>query len=154
LVHDGSYESTHPSTVEPDRLIFMDGILQSRRSGDASYHESLVHPAMFSHKNPRRVAIVGGGDGAILREVLKHNTVQNVVVIEECQMVIDLIRQHLPDYIDCSPFLKGLHSCFDDPRVLLVNENPYKWFGEHTGSSATGTGSDIKPFDVVLIDEE
>jgi spermidine synthase len=46
------------------------------------YHEALVHPALFSHSNPKRVAIIGGGEGATLREVLKHNTVSEAIMIE------------------------------------------------------------------------
>ena len=83
LLNDGSYESLHPEFFAPDRIVFLDGVLQSCKSGDAAYHEALVHPAMFAHENPRRVAIIGGGEGATLREVLKHNTVEKVIMITE-----------------------------------------------------------------------
>ena len=61
--NDGSYETLHPDLFRPDRIVFLDGLLQSRRSGDAPYHEALVHPILFAHKNPKRVAIIGGGEG-------------------------------------------------------------------------------------------
>eukprot|EP00979_Chaetoceros_neogracilis_P016343 scaffold7766_cov194-Chaetoceros_neogracile.AAC.1 len=67
---------------EPNRLVFLDGVLQSTRDGIESYHEALVQPAMFAHPDPKRVAIIGGGEGATLGEVLKHNTVDTVMMIE------------------------------------------------------------------------
>ena len=63
LSGDGSYQSRYPQFFEPDRIVFLDGVLQSRRSGDAQYHETLVHPGMFVHESPKRVAIIGGGEG-------------------------------------------------------------------------------------------
>jgi len=57
---------------DPDKILFLDGIIQSTLYGDAPYHESIVHPAMLVHPGPKRVAIIGGGEGATLREVLKH----------------------------------------------------------------------------------
>eukprot|EP00578_Thalassiosira_sp_NH16_P001000 CAMPEP_0181135586 /NCGR_PEP_ID=MMETSP1071-20121207/32726_1 /TAXON_ID=35127 /ORGANISM="Thalassiosira sp., Strain NH16" /LENGTH=550 /DNA_ID=CAMNT_0023222233 /DNA_START=86 /DNA_END=1735 /DNA_ORIENTATION=- len=83
LLHDEtSYESTHPDHFGPDKVLFLDGILQSTLYGDAPYHESIVHPAMIAHADPRRVAIIGGGEGATLREVLKHRSVEEVVILE------------------------------------------------------------------------
>jgi S-adenosylmethionine decarboxylase proenzyme len=69
LSRDDSYESLHPEFYKPDRLLYLEGILQSSLYGETSYHEALVHPAMLSHPNPKRVAIVGGGEGATLREL-------------------------------------------------------------------------------------
>ena len=92
------------STVGPDRLVFIDGILQSRRSGDASYHETLVHPTMFAHSNPKQILILGGGSNAVAREVLKHNTVQKLVMIEQ-EYLWKAQKEFLPDYSDCSKFV-------------------------------------------------
>ena len=105
LLDDGSYESLHPELFAPDRIVFLDGVLQSRKSGDASYHESLVHPAMFAHKNPRRVAIVGGGEGATLREVLKHNTVEKVIMIDIDKQMVELSKKTLPFWSDCNQLM-------------------------------------------------
>lgn len=60
LVNDGSYYAQHPELFRPDRIIALDGVVQSRFFGEAAYHEALVHPAMLSHPNPKRVAIIGG----------------------------------------------------------------------------------------------
>eukprot|EP00957_Ditylum_brightwellii_P021162 1595698-Ditylum_brightwellii.AAC.1 len=74
LSNDGSYQSQHPELFAPNKVVFLDGVKQSTLNGDAGYHESLVHPGMFAHDHPKRVAIIGGGEGATLREVLKHDT--------------------------------------------------------------------------------
>jgi spermidine synthase len=52
-----------PAFVTPDRLLFLDGTIQSMTSAERVYHEAMVHPAMFAHPNPKRVAILGGGEG-------------------------------------------------------------------------------------------
>ena len=88
LSGDGSYEARRPESFAPDRVLFLDGVIQSTLIGDAPYHESIVHPAMITHPNPKRVAIIGGGEGATLREVLKHKTVEEAAMIE-----IDEVRR-------------------------------------------------------------
>lgn len=98
LSGDGSYQSLHPELFEPDRIVFMGGTLQSRRLGDAAYHEALVHPGLFSHPNPKRVAIIGGGEGATLREILKHDTVEKVVMIDIDSMIVEISKEFLPGW--------------------------------------------------------
>ena len=149
LSGDGSYESLHPEFFQPDRLVFLDGVLQSRRSGDAAYHEALVHPGMFAHPNPKRVAIIGGGEGATLREVLKHNTVEKLIMIEIDEKMVSLSREFLPDWSDCS-MLKGKNgSCFEDPRVEVYYEDAFAWFIDRfSGDMETNT----EPFDVIIMD--
>lgn len=70
--------------------------MQSVSSGDGAYHEALVHPAMFARENPKRVAIIGGGEGATLREVLKHNTIERASMIEIDKQVVTVSRAYLP----------------------------------------------------------
>lgn len=65
LSNDGSYEARNKFLFRPDRLIFLDGWVQSTLFFEAAYHEALVHPAMFAHSSPKRVAIVGGGEGEL-----------------------------------------------------------------------------------------
>ena len=147
LSNDGSYESQHPELFAPDRIVFLDGVLQSRRSGDAPYHEALVHPVMFAHKNPKRVAIIGGGEGATLREVLKHKTVEKVVMIEIDQQMVELSRQYIPFWSDCSMLVGSAASCFEDERVEVYYEDAFKWFIDNF------SGDDrLEPFDVMIMD--
>ncbi len=147
--NDGSYESLNPKLFEPDRIVFLDGISQSRTSGDAAYHETLVHPAMFAHSAPKRVAIIGGGEGATLREVLKHKSVEKVVMIEIDEMMVNISREYLPFWSDCSTVIGGTPSCFDDARVEMRYEDAFKFFMDRFPSK---TASIEDPFDVIIMD--
>jgi len=153
LLNDGSYESTHPDLFAPDRIVFLDGVLQSRRSGDAAYHESLVQPALFAHSNPRRVAIIGGGEGATLREVLKHKTVEKVIMIDIDEQMVHLSRQHLPFWSDCSMLLNSSRSCFNDPRVETYYLDAFQWFIDRFATKDIDTEQVVEePFDVIIMD--
>jgi spermidine synthase len=149
LLDDGSYESQHPELFQPDRIVFLDGVLQSRRSGDAPYHEALVHPSMFAHDSPKRVAIIGGGECATLREVLKHNTVEKVVMIEIDKMMVDVSTEFLPEWSDCSNLIGSGKSCLDDPRVEMYYEDAFKWFIDRFSPDSE---EDEEPFDLIILD--
>jgi spermidine synthase len=149
LLNDGSYESLHPEFFEPDRIVYLDGVLQSRKSGDAAYHEALVHPSMFAHSYPKRVAIIGGGEGATLREVLKHKTVEKVMMVEIDEIMVNVSRQFLPSWSDCSDFVPNITSCFDDPRVEIHYIDAFQWF---VNSFPTGKSSTTDPFDIIIMD--
>ncbi|MCD6509110.1 MAG: polyamine aminopropyltransferase [Thermoprotei archaeon] len=98
--------------------LFLDGKLQTSSADEWMYHEALVHPIMLTHPNPRRVMIIGGGEGITLREVLKHNTVESVEMVDIDEEIIEL----------CKQYLKALHrGSFDDPRVKLVIEDGRKY---------------------------
>jgi spermidine synthase len=129
----------------------LDGVLQSRRSGDAPYHEALVHPAMFTHQNPKRVAIIGGGEGATLREVLKHNTVEKVVMIEIDEMMVMASREFLPEWSDCSNLVGSAPNCFDDSRTEVFFEDAFKWFIDRFSDGGALKGTE-EPFDVIIMD--
>jgi len=93
------------------RSLILDGYIQSAELDEYIYHESLVHPAMVLHPNPRRVLIIGGGEGATLREVLKHRTVERVVMVDIDEDVVNIAKQ----------YLKQMHrNSFDDPRAQIV----------------------------------
>ncbi len=73
------------------------------QADEVVYHESLVHPAMMAHEHgAERVAILGGGEGATLREVLKHSSVKEAVMIEIDAEVVSMCREHLPSMSNCS----------------------------------------------------
>jgi hypothetical protein len=150
LSGDGSYESRNPKFFRPDRLVFLDGVLQSSRAGDAAYHEGLVHPALFAHENPKRVAIIGGGEGATLREVLKHNTIETVVMIEIDELMVKVSKEHLPEWNDCSNLIGSRPNCLDDPRVELYYADAFAWFTDRFLS--TDSGLQAEPFDVIIMD--
>lgn len=93
------------------RVLVLDGVIQTTEADEFIYHEMMVHVPVLAHGGVRRVLIIGGGDGAMLREVLRHRAIQQVVQVEIDQSVIDLCRQYLPNHS------KG---AFEDPRAHIV----------------------------------
>ena len=89
----------------------LDGAVQTTEGDEFIYHEMLAHVPLFAHGAARRVLIVGGGDGGMLREVLRHPAVERVVQVEVDAGVIDTCREHLPNHSA---------GAFDDPRVEIV----------------------------------
>jgi len=92
------------------RVLVLDGIVQLSTADEAIYHEMLVHPAMLAHPAPRRVLIVGGGDGGTLRECLAHDP-DEVVMIDIDAELVRLAAEHLPTLSA---------GAFDDPRLRLI----------------------------------
>lgn len=140
-----------PEVASPDRFLFLNGALQSIKDHNHELHESLVHPAMFAHPNPKNIAIIGGGEGGSLREILKHNTVESVTMIEIDEMMIEIAREHLTHMNDCSDISGVAKVCFDDEIANIVIEDAHTWFMDRYGSGATKTASAEK-FDVVIFD--
>jgi spermidine synthase len=75
------------------RVLFLDGLVQTTEKDEFFYHEMLVHPALLRHPRPRRVLIIGGGDGGALREVLRH-PVERATLVEIDGRVIDVCKAH------------------------------------------------------------
>ncbi len=115
------------------RVLLLDGQIQSCELDEEVYHEALVAPAMAAHPAPRRVAVLGGGEGAVLREVLRHPSVESVVMVDIDGEVVAACRESL------EPFHRG---AFDDPRVTLVAADARAWLEE-------GRASEL---DVVVVD--
>lgn len=133
----------------PDRILFLDGTVQSLTSSEKEYHEALIHPAMFSHPKPTNVAILGGGEGGSLREVLKHNTVESVTMIEIDEELIGISREYLPTMSDCSDFVGRAENCFDDPLLNLLHQDGHKYFMDRYAKEEEITA---EKFDVIIID--
>lgn len=91
--------------------VALDGDLQSCAADEALYHEALVHPAMLWHPAPRRVLVMGGGEGATAREVLRHPGVEQAVMVDIDAEFVALCREHLADWN---------HTAFSDPRLDLL----------------------------------
>lgn len=115
--------------------------------GEVAAYESFVHPTMLVHNLPKRVLIFGAGAGASTREVLKHASVEEVVVVGADRSVITATREHLSGLRDCSDLVGSRKDCFDDPRVRIHYENPITWLSNHVSSKGGET-----PFDIVMID--
>lgn len=98
--------------------LYLDGSMQITEGDEHIYHESFVHPAMVIHPNPEKVLIVGGGDGGVLREVLKYNTVKKAVLVEIDERVIEVVKKYMPSVPQGS---------FSDPRAEIVIEDGFKY---------------------------
>ena len=83
-------------TEQFGRMLVLDGMVQATLGDEFIYHEMITHIAMFTHPAPRKVAVIGGGDGGAIREILKHPTVEQAVLIEIDGKVIEACREHLP----------------------------------------------------------
>lgn len=150
------YIAAHPEFFLPDRMLYLDGVIQSTLEGLAAYHEALVHPAMFTHPSPKRVGIVGGGECATLRETLKHNTVETVVMVEIDPVIVEVSKEYLPQWNDCSMFEGSSRYCMDDPRVEMYHLDALKWFRDRFSNEARLEGNELygteEKFDVVILD--
>ena len=78
--------------------LFLDGQIQSAEDDEALYHELLVQPAMLRHPSPKDVLILGGGEGATLREVLVHGSVRTATMVDLDGELVDLCRQYLETF--------------------------------------------------------
>lgn len=92
------------------RMLFLDGHVQLAEFDEAAYHESLVHPAVLSVPAARRALVIGGGDGAVVRELCRHKTLEQIEMVEIDRGVIDACEAHMP-------FLNN--GTYSDPRVKL-----------------------------------
>ena len=114
------------------RVMALDGIIQTTERDEFIYHEMLTHVPIFSHGSVENVLIIGGGDGGMLREVTRHDTVTGVTMVEIDRSVIEMCREYLP---------KHSNGAFDDPRLNLVISD---------GAEYVKT-TDAK-FDVIIVD--
>jgi spermidine synthase len=114
------------------RALFLDGQPQSAVADEFVYHEALVHPALVAHPGPKRVLIAGGGEGATLREVLRHPGVERAVMVDIDGELVDLCREHLAE----------MHQgAFDDPRAEVIAGDALAYLRGHD-----------EQFDAIVID--
>ncbi|MCM3877674.1 MAG: polyamine aminopropyltransferase [Thermoanaerobaculia bacterium] len=114
--------------------LFLNGHLQFSSVDEYRYHEALVHPAFAAAPRARRVAVLGGGDGLAVREVLKHPEVESVTLVDLDPAMTRLATKH--------PLFLALNGgSLRSPKVRVVNEDAMIWIEKETGL-----------FDVVLVD--
>jgi len=121
------------------KVLFLDGYVQSAQKDEHIYHECLIQPAMLSHPNPKKVLVIGAGEGATAREILYHPSVERVVLIDLDEELINLCKTHL------DTFHRG---AFDHPKVELRFQDGYSYLKE------CGEQFDIIVIDVVDAIEE
>lgn len=114
--------------------LFLNGNLQFHSRDEYRYHEALVHPAMAAHGAPKRVLVLGGGDGMAVREVLKHPSVEAVTLVE--------LDPHMTRLFAEQPLLRELNGdALRSPKLTIVNADAFAWLEQNPGS-----------FDVIVVD--
>lgn len=103
------------------RVLVLDGTVQTTEGDEFVYHEMLAHVPLFAHGRARRVLIIGGGDGGMLREVLRHGSVEHVTQVEIDEGVIEVCKRHLPSLSQ---------GAFEDPRLELVIADAARYVAE------------------------
>ena len=100
--------------------LFLNGNLQFSSTDEYRYHEALVHPAMLLSNNPKRVLVLGGGDGLALREILKYSSVEHVTLVD--------LDPEMTKLSNTFPLLAKLNqNSFNDRRVSVINEDAFIW---------------------------
>lgn len=113
------------------RVMTIDGKFMVTERDEFIYHDMIAHVPLLAHPEPKRVLIIGGGDGGTLREVLKHESVEYAEMCEIDGLVIDVARQYFPD-LSCE---------FDNPRAKISVCDGIEYINNVT-----------EPFDVILVD--
>ena len=96
------------------RMMMLDGVTQTTEADEFIYHEMLAHVPILAHGDAKKVLIIGGGDGGMLREVLRHTSVELCTMVEIDPSVVELSKQYLPNHSA---------GAFDDPRTHLVYDD-------------------------------
>ncbi|KAJ1455777.1 S-adenosyl-L-methionine-dependent methyltransferase [Pelagophyceae sp. CCMP2097] len=138
MTFDGQSDFQRVQVIETfsfGKTLVLDGKTQSAAGDEAIYHESLVHPSLLKHPNPKRIFIGGGGELATAREVLRHKSVETVVMVDLDKSVVDTCRQWLPEW-NCGST--------EDPRLELIYGDAKLYLEEYP--------ADAPRFDVIIMD--
>eukprot|EP00752_Nemacystus_decipiens_P004256 g3887.t1 len=125
IMFNGASDFQHIQVVETapfGKTLVLDGKTQSAQLDEFIYHETLVHPAMLAHPDPKRVYIGGGGELATAREVLRHKSVEKCVMVDLDKLVVDTSRDVLPEW--------GA-GVLDDPRLDLHYTDAHAFLREN-----------------------
>ncbi len=113
------------------KLLRLDGVIQLTEFDEANYHEMLAHVPLRTHKTPDNILVIGGGDGGIVREVVKYKKVKSIDLVEIDNEVIKISKKYLPN-ISC-----GL----EDKRVTIMNQDGAEYIKKCTNL-----------YDIIIID--
>jgi len=119
-------------TYDFGKVFLLDNLVMLTERDEFVYHEMLAHVPLFTHPDPRKVLVIGGGDGGTVREVLKHQGIEEVVLVEIDRLVVEAAMEYLPE----------VSSGLTDPRVTIRYEDGVR-FVEHAAENS---------FDVILVD--
>lgn len=120
-------------TLEFGRMMLLDGLVMVTERDEFIYHDMIVHPALFTHPNPKKVLVIGGGDGGSIREIIKHPEVELAVLCEIDGLVIEKSIEFLPSM--------AVEIDGNNPRVKLHVDDGLAYIRDHQ-----------KEFDIILVD--
>eukprot|EP00164_Ancoracysta_twista_P003074 GFYU01004102.1.p1 GENE.GFYU01004102.1~~GFYU01004102.1.p1 ORF type:complete len:285 (-),score=96.56 GFYU01004102.1:212-1066(-) len=113
------------------RVLVLDGVIQATERDEFAYQEMICNIPMMSHPNPKKVLVIGGGDGGVLREIAKHKSVESMTICEIDKTVIEMCKEHIPS-MACG---------FSDPRLTV-----------HIGDGFEFLKNNKDSFDVIITD--
>ncbi len=114
------------------RMLACDDMVMCTENDEYVYHEMIAHVPMLTHKQAKKALVIGGGDGGTVRELLKHDNMEEVVMVEIDETVVEASKAHLP----------GLSSALDDPRLHLIHDDGIKYVQQAPSET----------FDLVIVD--
>ncbi|OQX02673.1 MAG: spermidine synthase [Desulfobacteraceae bacterium IS3] len=118
-------------TTEHGIVLMNDGLFMLSEKDEFVYHEMIAHVPMFVHPCPKKVLVIGGGDGGAVREILKHPQIEKVVLVEIDELVVNACRKYMP----------FVSYALDDPKVQVVIDDGVKYVAKTK-----------EKFDVVIVD--
>ncbi|WP_026570813.1 MULTISPECIES: polyamine aminopropyltransferase [Sediminibacillus] len=118
-------------TEEWGNMLVLDGMVMTTQKDEFVYHEMVAHVPLFTHPNPKHVLVVGGGDGGVIREVLKHEQVETATLVEIDGKVIEYSKQYLPE----------IAGDLEDPRVDVKVADGFMHIAESE-----------RAYDVIMVD--
>jgi len=113
------------------KILLIDGVIMLTETDEFCYHEMIAHVPLCVHKKAQKVLVIGGGDGGTVREILKHDSVNEVDVCEIDEKVIEISKRHFP----------YLANSFDDPKVKIYCEDGNEFVQAHKNE-----------YDIIIVD--
>ncbi|WP_201008909.1 polyamine aminopropyltransferase [Paenibacillus glycanilyticus] len=118
-------------TEEFGTMLVLDGMVMTTVKDEFVYHEMVAHPVLFTHPNPEHVLVVGGGDGGVIREIMKHPKVKKAVLVDIDGKVIEYSKKYLPT----------IAGELDNPRVEVLVNDGFMHIHDHKNT-----------YDVIMVD--
>ncbi|MED4334527.1 polyamine aminopropyltransferase [Geobacillus stearothermophilus] len=118
-------------TAEFGNMLILDGMVMTTQKDEFVYHEMVAHVPLFTHPKPENVLVVGGGDGGVIREVLKHPSVKKAMLVEIDGKVIEYSKKYLPE----------IAGKLDDPRVEVKVDDGFMHIAQSKNE-----------YDVIMVD--
>ena len=118
-------------SVDMGKILAVDGDLMLTEKDEFIYHEMITHVPMAVHPDVKKVLVIGGGDGGVVRELIKYDTVELIDVVEMDQLLVEVCRKYLPE----------IAGSLNDSRVTIYNEDGLRFIRSKTDA-----------YDLIIID--